>query len=122
MNTATFHRWSDLPMDTPMPLLERQRVIGDKMMISRVFLKRGCVVPVHHHDNEQISCIVSGTLRFHIQDGENGAIRTQDVGAGEVLMLPSMVPHGAEAIEDCVVLDLFSPPSQTTGIDVHGKE
>src|SRR5262245_20980100 len=119
MNTATFHRWNELPTDSPMPLLERQRVIGEKMMISRVLLKRGCFVPVHYHENEQISCIVSGTLRFHIQDGI-GATRTQDVGAGEVLILPSMVPHGAEAIEDCVVLDLFSPPSQTTGIDIHG--
>ena len=118
MNTATLHRWTDLPTDTPMPLLERQRVIGEKMMISRLVLRRGFSVAIHAHENEQISCIVSGKLRFHIQDGSGGATRTVEVGAGEVLMLPSMVPHGAEAIEDCVALDLFSPPSQTTGIDM----
>lgn len=121
MNAAAYYRWSDLPADSPMPLLERQRVIGEKMMVSRVFLKRGCFVPVHHHENEQISCIVSGKLRFHIQDDSSGNTRFLDVGAGEVLMLPAMVPHGAEAIEDCVVLDLFSPPSATTGIDVPGQ-
>ena len=118
MNAATLHRWSDLPIDSPMALLERQRVIGERMMISRIVLKRGCSVPIHAHENEQISCIISGKLRFHIQDGSNGATRTLDVGAGEVLVLPSLVPHGADAIEDCVALDLFCPPSQTTGIDV----
>ena len=81
-------------------------------------MKRGCSVPIHAHENEQISCIVSGKLRFHIQDGSDGAARILEVGAGEVLVLPSLVPHGAEAIEDTVALDLFSPPSQTTGIDV----
>ena len=101
-----------------MPLLERKRVVGEKMMISRLVLKQGCSVPIHSHENEQISYIVSGKLQFHIQDGPNGATRTVEVGAGEVLILPSMVPHGADAIADCVALDLFSPPSQTTGIDM----
>src|SRR5437763_777094 len=99
MNTATLHRWNDLPADSPMPLLELKRVIGENMMISRIVLKRGCSVPVHAHENEQISYIVSGKLRFHIQDGVGGATRTLEVGAGEVLILPSMVPHGADAIE-----------------------
>jgi quercetin dioxygenase-like cupin family protein len=103
-----------------MPLLERKRVIGEKMMLSRIELKRACSVPMHAHENEQISCVLSGTLRFHLQDGVGGATRTLDVRPGEVLVLPSLVPHGADAIEDCVVLDLFSPPSQTTGIDVKG--
>lgn len=100
-----------------MALLSRQRVIGERMMISRIKLQRGCKVPMHSHANEQISCVMSGRLRFSLQDGPGGAARTLEVGAGEVLVLPSGVPHGAEAVEDCVVLDLFSPPSQTTGID-----
>ena len=118
MSPATFHRWSDLPTDVPMPLLSRKRVIAEKMMVSRIELKRDCSVPVHAHENEQISCVISGILRFHLHDGPGGAARTLDVGPGEVLVLPAMVPHGADAIEDCVVFDLFSPPSQTTGIDV----
>jgi quercetin dioxygenase-like cupin family protein len=121
MNTATLHRWTDLPTDAPMPHMERQRVIGEKMMISRLVLKRGFSVPIHAHENEQISCILSGKLRFHIQDGIGGATRILEVGAGEVLVLPPMVPHGAEVIDDCVALDLFSPPSQTTGVDMKAK-
>jgi quercetin dioxygenase-like cupin family protein len=118
MTRATVHRWSDLPTDAPMPLLERQRVVGARMMISRLVLLHGFSVPIHAHENEQISCVLSGKLRFHIQDGIGGATRTIEVGAGEVLVLPPWVPHGAEAIEDCVALDLFSPPSQATGIDM----
>lgn len=116
MTPATIHRWSALSPDVPMPLLSRKRVIADKMMISRIELQRGCSVPVHAHENEQITCVLSGRLRFHLQEGS--ATRMQDVGPGEVLVLPAMVPHGADALEDTVVLDLFSPPSQTTGIDV----
>lgn len=119
MKQATIQRWTELPFDVPMPLLERKRVIGDRMMISRIELKHGCSVPIHAHENEQISCVLSGTLRFHLQDGIAGETRTIDVFPGEVLVLPAMVPHGADAIEDCVVLDLFSPPSQLTGIDVN---
>lgn len=117
MSTAKLHRWSDLPTDTPMALLSRQRIIGDKAMISRVILKRGCFVPTHAHENEQFACTISGKLKFMI--GAEGSQDRREViaAAGEVLHLPSNVPHSAEALEDTVVLDIFSPPSATTGID-----
>ena len=115
MAAASVHRWEKLTTDTPMALLERQRVIGEKMMVSRVTLHPGCKVPMHSHANEQISCILSGRLKFQLGDDA----RTVVVGSGEVLLLPAHVPHAAEALEETVVLDLFSPPSQTTGIDVH---
>lgn len=120
MNTAgkaVYCRWSDLPQDYPMDLLARQRVIGQQAMVSRVTLKKGCFVPTHLHENEQIACVLSGCLRFGL--GEEGAAdrREQDVGAGEILLLPSRAPHSALALEDTVVLDIFSPPSATTGID-----
>lgn len=108
------HRFADLPTDSPMPLLERQRVIGSQAMISRIVLRKGCLVPVHQHENEQFSAILSGTLRFTFGPGGTPPI---DVNAGEVLHLPANCPHGAEALEDTVVLDIFSPPSATTGID-----
>ena len=116
---ATRHSWDDLPRDRPMAQLERRRIIGEKMMISQVFLQRGCLVPTHQHENEQFACIMSGTMRFGI--GAEGAPnrREMTLKAGEVLHLPANVPHSAEALEDCLVLDLFSPPSQTTGIDRH---
>lgn len=101
-----------------MALLSRKRIIGSQMMISQVNLKRGCVVPTHQHANEQFACIMSGSLKFGIGAEGDPKRRMVTVKAGEVLHLPSNVPHSAEALEDTLVLDLFSPPSATTGIDV----
>jgi len=114
---ALRYRWSELPKDQPMALLERRRVVGQQAMISHVLLKKGCFVPTHAHFNEQFCCIQSGRLHF-ILGTENAAFREEfTLAAGEVLHLPSNVPHSAEALEDTVVLDIFSPPSEKTGID-----
>lgn len=114
---AAVYRWSELGADRPMALLERRRVIGEKAMLSQVRLQKGCFVPTHAHENEQFACILSGRLRFGIGAEGSPERRTVDVGAGEVMHLPSGVPHSAEALEDTLVLDIFSPPSATTGID-----
>lgn len=114
------HRWSTLPTDRPMPLLARQRVIGQQAMISRVTLERGCFVPSHSHANEQFACVLSGRLRFVLGVEGSPDYREVDVGAGEVMELPSNLPHSARALEDTVVLDVFAPPSATTGIDRPG--
>lgn len=114
---ATAYTWSTLVSDSPMPLLTRQRVIGEKMMLSRVFLHKGCDVPTHSHENEQISCIMSGKVRFGIGAVGSSDRREVTLGEDQVLHLPPNVPHSALALEDSLVLDLFSPPSQTTGID-----
>ena len=100
-----------------MDLLERRRIIGEQAMLSHVTLSRGCQVPMHQHANEQFTCILSGELRFTLQPRGGGALTTVSVKAGEVLHLPSNVPHAAHAVVDTVVLDIFSPPSETTGID-----
>ncbi len=115
--TAVCYRWPELAVDRPMPLLERRRVIGRQMMISQVLLKKGCLVPTHAHENEQFCCIMSGRLRFMIGPKGDPACREMVVRQGDVLHLPSSVPHSAEAIEETLVLDLFSPPSEKTGID-----
>jgi quercetin dioxygenase-like cupin family protein len=62
------------------------------------------VVPLHSHENEQITYILEGALKF--------ALQGQDivVHAGEILIIPANVPHSAEALEDTVDLDLFCPP------------
>lgn len=103
--------WAELPSDQPMPRLDRRRIVGQEAMLSHVTLRAGCVVPVHAHANEQFSCVLSGKVRFTLADGE------RTLSAGEVLYLPGHAPHGAEALEDSVVLDVFAPPSATTGID-----
>lgn len=116
MSPAPHYAWSLLPIDSPMPLLSRKRIMGEKMMISEITLQQGCTVPVHHHENEQFSVVLRGHLQFTVHDSQGNA-STMDVRGGEVLHLPSQVPHGVVAVEETLVLDLFSPPSATTGID-----
>lgn len=114
---ASVHRWLSLPADTPMPLIERRRVVGEHLMISRVHLTKGFSVPSHRHANEQFACILSGRMRFGLGEEGTPAWREVVVGAGEVVVLPPDVPHSAEALEDSVLLDVFSPPSERTGVD-----
>lgn len=100
-------RWEDMPRERVTDLLERRIITGDDMMLAHVYLARGCIVPRHSHVNEQFTYIVEGALHFKI--GEDGA-REVTVRAGEVLHIPSNVPHEATALEDTLDVDVFSPP------------
>jgi quercetin dioxygenase-like cupin family protein len=104
--SATFHRWDDIEPEVMSPTLTRQYISGEKAMLARIVLKKGCIVPQHSHPNEQIGYILSGALEFNL----NGV--TQVVRAGEVLVIPANLPHSATALEDTVNLDLFAPPRQ----------
>ena len=106
---VTFHRWDDMPRERVSDLLERRLITGDRMMLAHVYLKRGCIVPRHQHENEQLTYILEGALRFRI--GADGAEEIV-VRAGEVLVIPSNVPHEAEALEDTLDVDIFNPPRQ----------
>jgi len=99
-------RWKDVELEKVNPLLDRQLVVGDQLMASRILLKKGCIVPLHQHVNEQISYILEGALKFWI-DGKEIVVH-----AGEVLCIPPNMPHKAEAMEDTVDLDIFYPPRQ----------
>jgi quercetin dioxygenase-like cupin family protein len=107
--TVTQYRWKDIPEEPLSDLLSRKLITGDRMMLAHVYLKKGCVVPHHSHENEQITYILEGGLRFWIGGDESQVI---DVLAGEVLHIPSGVPHKAEALEDTLDVDIFSPPRQ----------
>jgi quercetin dioxygenase-like cupin family protein len=96
--------WHTIPLEDLNPLLQRQFVVGQNIMLARVLLKKGCIVPEHSHPNEQLTYIVEGALKFWI-DGKQITIH-----AGEVLCIPSNMPHKAEALEDTVDLDIFDPP------------
>lgn len=96
--------WHTVPLEDLNPLLQRQMVWGQKIMLARVLLKKGCIVPEHSHPNEQLTYIVEGALKFYI-DGKEIVVQ-----AGEVLCIPSNMPHKAEAMEDTVDLDVFTPP------------
>ena len=96
--------WDSIPIDEMSPVLGRQLVVGQNIMLARVLLKKGCIVPEHSHPNEQLTFIAEGALRFWI-DGE-----VIDVNAGECLTIPPNMPHKAEALEDTVDYDVFNPP------------
>ena len=96
--------WHTIPLEDLNPLLQRQFVVGQEIMLARVLLKKGCIVPEHSHHNEQLTYIVEGALKFYI-DGKEIVVH-----AGEVLCIPANMPHKAEAMEDTVDLDVFTPP------------
>jgi quercetin dioxygenase-like cupin family protein len=110
-------RWDDMPFDTPLDNLERRRVVGEHAMLSHVTLHAGCVVPSHAHDNEQFACVVSGRVRFGVGAEGGPDHREHEMATGEVLYLPANVPHSVVALEESVVIDVFSPPSEKTGVD-----
>ena len=106
---VTQYRWDEMPKEKVSPLLERRLITGERTMLAHVYLKKGCVVPRHQHDNEQITYILQGCLRFWIGDDQK---QTLDLKAGEVLHIPSNVWHKAEALEDTLDVDVFCPPRQ----------
>lgn len=103
---AHLYRWAEIPKEVLNPLLERRFITGERVMLAEIYLAKGCVVPGHSHENEQITYILKGCLRFWLGDDEEPV----DVGVGEVLHIPPLLPHSAEALEDTVDLDVFSPP------------
>ena len=108
-NNVSFFRWNDMPKEKVTDQISRRLVTGEKMMLAHVYLDKGAIVPKHQHHNEQLTYILEGRLRFWI--GEQGD-ETLDVGPGEVLHIPSNVWHRAEALEDTLDIDVFSPPRE----------
>jgi quercetin dioxygenase-like cupin family protein len=98
-----------MPKERLNPSLERRLITGERIMLAHVYIKRGCVVPRHQHENEQVTYILQGALKFFV--GEDGS-EVITVKAGEVLHIPSNVPHEAHALEDTLDVDVFSPPRQ----------
>ncbi|HZO61427.1 MAG TPA: cupin domain-containing protein [Gaiellaceae bacterium] len=96
-----------MPKEELKPDLHRRLIPAERMTLGHVYLDQGCVVPKHSHENEQLTYILEGTLRFWLGDDEAEVV---DVHAGEVLHIPAHVPHRAEAIEDTLDVDIFSPP------------
>jgi quercetin dioxygenase-like cupin family protein len=107
--SATHYRWDDLAREELNPLIGRRLITGEQMMIAHVYLAKGAVVPKHDHHNEQITYILEGRLRFWLGDDEGEVV---DVGAGEVLTIPPHLPHKAEALEDTLDVDVFTPPRE----------
>src|SRR6516225_1059497 len=96
--------WSSVELEQLSPALQRQFITGQDVMLARILLKKGCIVPEHSHMNEQLTYVVEGALKFWI-DGKEIVVRS-----GEVLTSPPNMPHQAEALEDTVDVDVFTPP------------
>ena len=98
--------WNRVEREKLNDMISREMVVGDNLMLARVFLKQGAHVPRHYHHNEQVTYILEGALKFAI-DGKEIVVR-----AGEVLCIPSNMPHEAWALEDTLDLDVFNPPRE----------
>ncbi|HET7296514.1 MAG TPA: cupin domain-containing protein [Gemmatimonadales bacterium] len=105
---ATWYRWDQVPREELNERLARRLITGDRMMLAHVYLKQGCVVPRHSHENEQFTYILEGALQFLVGEEAFEVV----VRAGEVLHLPANVPHEARALEDTLDVDVFCPPRE----------
>jgi quercetin dioxygenase-like cupin family protein len=97
------YEWNRIEKEQLSPKFARQVIHGETMTVARMYLSKGCAVPEHSHHNEQISMVEQGVLRFVV-----GGVEKM-IKAGEVLRIPPHVPHSAEALEDSIAVDLFSP-------------
>ena len=99
----THYTWDSVPTEVMNPTLSRKVITGEKAMVAQIFIAKGGVVPLHHHVSEQLTYIMEGALKFELE-GQEVVVRK-----GEVLHIPSNVPHSAVALEDTFDLDIFSP-------------
>jgi quercetin dioxygenase-like cupin family protein len=98
--------WNTVEREKLNPLIDREMLTGQNLMLARVLMKKGAHVPLHHHHNEQVTYILEGALKFAV-DGKEIIVK-----AGEVLCIPSNMPHEAWALEDTIDLDVFNPPRE----------
>ena len=106
---ATLYNWEDMPLETLNSDIDRRLITGTNMMIAHVYIKKGGIVPMHSHHNEQLTYILSGALKFLLGEDQDEEVI---VRAGEVLTIPPFLPHSAVALEDTVDVDVFNPPRE----------
>lgn len=103
MTTVRLHRWDEIALEKITEMVSQKIVAGDREMLAQIYLKRGALVPMHAHESEQMTYVLQGALRYRV--GAEEIV----VHEGEVLHIPSRVAHQAEALEDTLELDVFSP-------------
>ena len=106
---ASFQHWTDVPQEQVKPDLSRRLVTGERVMVAQVELQRGCIVPQHAHVHEQVSYVLDGRLEVTVGEASP---ETYELVAGDILVIPSNIPHAARAVEDTRVVDVFSPPRE----------
>ncbi len=113
------YRWEEVAQDHPVPLLHRRLIKGNEMLLAMIELEKGCTVGLHHHDSEQIAYVISGHVRWGVGDPGTPERREFEMRGGEVLHLPSNLPHQIEALEESQILDMLAPPGPM-GVDRMG--
>jgi len=98
--------WENVKKEIMNDKFWRKYVTGEKTTVAQLGFSKDCVVPLHHHESEQISVVTQGAVKFQV-DGKEVLVR-----GGEVLVIPSNVPHGALAMEDSTIIEVFSPIRQ----------
>jgi quercetin dioxygenase-like cupin family protein len=101
--------WNSVPAEIVNPSMSRQIVSGDKLMIARIKFTDGFIVPLHFHVHEQVTQVISGKMRFWF--GENKE-QTMELGPGDVIVIPSNLPHEALMIGEVEEVDTWAPPRQ----------
>ena len=114
------YRWTDVEADHPVPLLHRRLVKGEKALVAMVHLEPGCKVDLHHHESEQIAYVISGRVRWGVGNPGSPERSEFEMTGGEVLHLPSNLPHEVLALEDTRILDVLAPVGPM-GVDSQGK-
>jgi len=107
-SAVTHYRWDEMEKEKVSDTIKRRIVTGERAMLAHIYLDKGARVPMHSHDNEQITYLLEGVLKFWIGEEQEELV----LHAGEVLHIPPNVPHGAEALEDCLDVDVFTPPRE----------
>ena len=103
---AKLYKWDNMPKEHLNDFIDRRIITGNEVMVTHVYLKKGAIVPMHAHSNEQITYILEGKMKFWIESEDAESIL---IGPGEVLTLPPNISHKAEAIEDTLDVDIFYP-------------
>jgi quercetin dioxygenase-like cupin family protein len=121
VQTATLYNWEKLPLERLNNKISRKLVTSDRMMVAHVYIEKDGTVPKHSHHNEQITYVLEGALKFLLGENQDEEII---VRAGEVLVIPSNLPHSALALEDTLDVDIFNPPREDwlDGSDAYLRE
>ena len=119
--TATLYNWEKVPLERLNNKISRKLVTSDRMMIAHVYIEKDGIVPKHSHHNEQISYVLEGALKFLLGEDQDEEVF---VRSGEVLVIPSNLPHSALALEDTLDVDIFNPPREDwlDGSDAYLRE
>ena len=98
--------WDEIPLETVNPQMKRRIVTGEKMTVARIYFEDGFVVPMHSHENEQITQVIKGRMHF-VFGGEQP--REMDLGPGDVVVIPANLPHQATMIGEVEEMDMWAP-------------